>query len=233
MAKRKSSTSAADATVEVQEVQATAQPFWETNQKLILYIIGGVALIILGWWGYKALIVEPQQKEAVGSMWQAQVQFERDSFQLALENPGGGFDGFLNIIDKYGGTPAGNTSKYYAGLCYLHMNDFDNAIKYLDDFDPEGDVLPAMKYGVLGDCYSEKKEYDKALDYYKKAVDAGDNEVLAAYYLKKLGMLNEYQGKMDAAKEAYERLRRDYPNPNSADWRDIEKYIYRAGGAKQ
>lgn len=233
MAKRKSSTSAADTTVEVQEVQASARPFWETNQHVILYILGGIALVILGWWGYKALIVEPQQKEAIGSIWQAQAQFERDSFQLALENPGGGYDGFLSIIDKYSGTAAGNSAKYYAGLCYLHMSDFDNAIKYMEDFSPAGDLLPAMKFGVLGDCYSEKKDYEKALDFYKKAVDAGDNELLAAYYLKKYGMLNEFQGHADVAKEAYERLRRDYPNPNSPDWRDIEKYIYRAGAAKQ
>lgn len=232
MAKRKTSQSADETTVDVQEVQASAAPFWEKNQTLIMYALGGIALVVAAWFGYKALVVAPQQTEAVGSMWQAQLQFERDSFQSALENPGGGYDGFLSIIDKYGSTPAGNLANYYAGVCYLQMGDFDNAIKYLDSYSPDGDLMPAMKNGVLGDCYSEKKEFDKALDYYSKAANAGKNDILAAYYLKKLGMLNEYQGNTAAAKEAYERLRRDYPNPNSADWRDIEKYIYRAGAAK-
>lgn len=233
MAKRKSSQSAADATVDVQEVQASSsRPFWETNQHLILYVLGGIAAIIMAWWGYKALIVEPQQKEAVSASWQAQLQFDRDSFKLALENPGGGFDGFVALADKYSGTPAGNSAKYYAGVCYLQLGDFDNAISYLEDFDAEGELLPIMKYGLLGDCYSEKKEFDKALDFYKKATEAGKNEALVAYYLKRLGQLNDYQGNKEAAKEAYERLRRDYPNPSSADWRDIEKYIYRAGGAQ-
>ncbi len=232
MAKRKSSQSVADTTVDVQEVQASSRPFWETNQHLILYILGGIAVVVMAWWGYKALIVEPQQKEAVSAVWQAQIQFDRDSFQLALENPGGGFEGFKAIADKYSNTPAGNSAKYYAGLCYLRLGDFDNAIAYLEDFDGEGELLPIMKYGVLGDCYSEKKEYDKALDNYKKATTAGENDVLVSYYLKKLGMLNEYQGNKDAAKEAYERLRRDFPNQSSSDWRDIEKYIYRAGGGQ-
>ena len=232
MAKRKTSQSAADAPVEVQEIQASAPPFWETNQRLIIYVIGGLALVFLGWWGYKVMVVEPQQKEAVGAVWQAQVQFDRDSFQLALENPGGGFDGFLGIIDKYGSTPAGNSAKYYAGICYLRLGDFDKAIQYLDDFSAVGELLPMMKYGALGDCYSEKKELDKAADYYKKASEAGKNDLLAAYYLKKLGMLYEYQGNKDAAKATYEHLRRDFANPSSADWRDIEKYIYRAGGTQ-
>lgn len=233
MAKRKSSPSAGDIQVDVQEVQARTQPFWEKNQHLILYGIGGLALVVLAWWGYKTLIVEPQQKEAISSMWQAQVQFERDSFQLALENPGGGFDGFLSIADKYGSTSAGNLAKYYAGVCYLHMGDFDKAITYLEDFDADGNLLPIMKDGLLGDCYSEKKEFDKALEYYNKATKASDNETLAAYYLKKLGMLYEYQGNATAAQEAYERLRRDFPNPSSADWRDIDKYIYRAGAGQK
>lgn len=231
MAKRKTSQSA-DETVDVQEVQAPAQPFWEKNQNLLLYVVGGIAVLVAAWFGYKTLIVGPQQTEAVNASWQAQAQFDRDSFKLALENPGGGYDGFLGIIEKYGSTPAGNSAKYYAGVCYLQMGDFDNAIKYLDDFSPAGDILPAMKHGILGDCYSEKKEFDKALASYKKAADEEGNELLSAYYLKKLGMLNEYQGNAAAANEAYERLRRDFPNQSSPDWRDIEKYIYRSGGKK-
>lgn len=231
MAKRKSSQSAADAPVEVQEIKAAAPPFWEKYQNLLLYGLGALALIVLGWWGYKVLVVEPQQEEAVGAMWQAQIQFDRDSFKLALENPGGGYDGFLSIVDKYGSSDAGNLARYYAGLCYLHLGDLDNAIAQLEDFDAAGDLLPIMKYGVLGDCYSEKKEFDKALDYYKKASEAGKNDLLAAFFLKKLGLLHEYQGNKDAAREAFERLRRDFPNPSSPDWRDIEKYIYRAGAA--
>lgn len=231
MAKRKTS-KADDAQVEVQEVTA-ARPFWETNQNLLLYGIGGIALIVLGWWGYKTLVVEPQQKEAVNVMWQAQLQFERDSFQQALENPGGGYDGFLAIIDKYGSTDAGNVSNYYAGICYLQMGDYDNAIKYLEAFDADGDLLPIMKNGVLGDCYSEKKDYDKALQYYEKASNAGNHNQLAGFYLKKLGLLNDYQGNKEAALAAYERLRKDFADQTSNDWREIEKYIYRNGGGNQ
>ncbi len=231
MAKRKSNKRAADTQIDVQEVQPKSPPFWETNQNLIMYVLGGIGLIVMAWWGYKELVVKPQQQEAVGAIWQAQVQFDRDSFQLALENPGGGYEGFLGIIDKYGSSEAGNSAKYYAGVCYLHLGDFDNAIKYLDEFDAGGDLLPIMKNGLLGDCYSEKKDYDSALNYYKKAADAGNHDLLAAYYQKKLGMLYDYQGNKEAAQEAFERLRKDFPNQSSADWRDIEKYIYKAGGS--
>lgn len=231
MAKRKVSSATEEITV--QEVSATpAQPIWEKYPNLLLYVVAAIGLAVGGWWLYKSMIVAPKQKEAVAAMWHAQQQFDRDSFRLALENPGGGFDGFLTIADKFSGTPAGNSANYYAGICYLHMGDFDNAITYLEKFDGEGDLLPAMKYGVLGDAYSEKEDYGKALDYYEKAADATKNDLLAGYYLKKLGMLNEHQGNKEAALKAYERLHRDFPNPASQDWREVEKYIYRAGAGK-
>jgi tetratricopeptide (TPR) repeat protein len=160
-------------------------------------------------------------------MWQAELQFKRDSFRLALDNPGGGYDGFLALIDKYGGTDAGNLAKYYAGISYLQLGEFDNAIQYLEDFDAKGSVLPAMKFGALGDAYSEKKDFGKALELYEKAADATENAVVAPIYLKKLGMLNELQGNKDAARKAYERIKKDFPNQASTDWREIDKYIYR------
>jgi tetratricopeptide (TPR) repeat protein len=232
MAKRKSDQ------IEVVEVEQTTAsqysvPFWEKYANILLYAVGAIVLAIAGWWLYKEMVVKPKQVEAVAAMWQAEQQFGRDSFQLALNDPGGGFDGFLAIADKFSGTPAGNMAHYYAGICYLQSGDFDNAIAQMEEFDGVGDLLPAMKYGVMGDAYAEKEDFDSALKYYEKAADAAENDLLATYFLKKLGMLHEIQGNKDAAIKAFERIRRDYANPQSGDWRDIEKYIYRMGGGQQ
>jgi len=220
--------------VEVEQVSArhSSTPIWEKYPNLLVYLLAAIALVVAGWWLYKEMIVKPKQVEAVAAMWQAEQQFSRDSFQMALNDPGGGYDGFLALADKFSGTPAGNMAHYYASICYLQSGDFDNAISQMEDFSAKGDLLPAMKYGILGDCYSEKQDFGKALDFYEKAADAAENDLLAIYYLKKLGMLNENQGNTKAALKAYERIRRDHPNPQSSDWRDVEKYIYRAGGGK-
>lgn len=228
MAKRKSDLSE---TIEIQEVTSSPRtpsvPIWEKNPKLVIYALGAVAVLVVGWLLYKNLVVAPQQKEALSAMWQAEQQFGRDSFQLALENPGGGFEGFAALADKYSSTKAGNLCNYYAAVCNLHTGNFDGVIQYMDKFDADGEVLPALKYGILGDAYSEKQDFAKALSYYEKAANASKVDVIAVYYLKKLGMLNEHEGNKDAAFKAYERIRRDFPNPSVSDWRDIEKYIAR------
>ncbi|MBL7826323.1 MAG: tetratricopeptide repeat protein [Saprospiraceae bacterium] len=232
MAKRKSESAE---TVEIQEVTATRTPtvpFWEKNPKIVMYVLGGIAVLIGGWMLYKNLVVGPKNQEALSAMWQAEQQFGRDSFLMALDNPGGGYDGFVTLADKYSGTPAGNLCNYYAAICNLQTGNFDGAIEYMNKYDASGETLPALKYGVLGDAYAEKQDYSKALDYYGKAADATEVDVLAIYYLKKLGMLNEHQGNKEAALKAYERIQRDFPNPQIADWRDVEKYIYRAKAPK-
>ncbi len=225
MAKRKVSPTVEE--TPVQEVFEPTQDFLVKYRNPLLYGLAGLIVLALCYWGYKSVVVGPKQQEAVAAMWHAQAMFDQDSFRMALENPGGGFDGFQVLADKYSGTLAGSTANYYAGICYLHLGDFDNAVKYLEKSSPDGTLLPAVRNGALGDAYSEKKDYGAALKYYDKAVDATDNDVIAVYYLKKLAMLNEHEGNKDAALKAYERIRTDYPNPTSQDWREVEKYIYR------
>ena len=120
MSRRKRNQKQSDETlVDIVEVRDQAQSFMDANQT---YIFGGlVALVVLvgGFLAYKNFYKAPKQQEAVAQMYRAQQRFEQDSFALALTNPGGGFSGFLDIIDEYSGTPAANTAKYYAGVSYL------------------------------------------------------------------------------------------------------------------
>ncbi len=226
MARRLRKQKKADETlVDIVEVRDQAQDFFEDNQKLIMGVLTALVLLVGGWFLYKNMFQAPREKEAIEQMFQAQVQFERDSFALALTNPGGAYGGFLDIADTYSGTNAGNLANYYAGICYLNLGKFDAAIEYLEDYSADGQITPVMKYGALGDAYSEKGDFSGALSYYDKAVNNSDNDLLSAYYLKKLGMLHEKQGDFAKAKAAYEKVKNEYPLSPYAT--DIDKYLIR------
>jgi tetratricopeptide (TPR) repeat protein len=209
----------------------SAQDWLENNQNLVFGVLAAVIIAVAGYFIYQNLVVAPQQQDAVDRMYAAQQKFEQDSFQVALVNPGGIDNlGFLDIIDEYGATPAGNLARYYAGVSYLNLGDFNAAKVYLEEFDPAGDVTPIMKYGALGDVESELGNFAAAIKQYQSAVSAAsDNELLAAYYLKKLGLLYENQQRPQDALEAYSRIKQEYPNaPASVG---IDKYIARAEAA--
>ncbi len=215
-----------DTLLDLSQARTSANNFFEENQTKIIGIVAGIVIIFGGWFAYKNLIQKPKEEKALAQMWKAQSQFEQDSFLVALENPGGGYSGFLSIIKDYKGTKAGNLSNFYAGLSYLNLGNFDAALTHLNNFKPTDKIGPTLKYGALGDVYSELNQMDKAMDNYKKASSASKNDLLTPYYLKKLALLHETQSQIDEAVVLYKEIKSKYPNSNEA--LTIDKYIARA-----
>lgn len=215
-----------DTLLDLSQARSTANNFFEENQTKIIGIVAGIVIIFGGWFAYKNLIQKPKEEKALAQLWKAQFQFEQDSFLVALENPGGGYSGFLTISKDYKGTKAGNISNFYAGLSYLNLGNFDAALTYLNKFKPTDDIGPTLKFGALGDVYSELNQMDKAMASYKKAATAADNKLLTPYYLKKLALLHETQTQIDEALVLYKEIKSKYPNSNEA--LTIDKYIARA-----
>lgn len=198
------------------------RPFLEKYSKAITGAVSAVLVVVGIYMAYTYLYKQPLEKEAAESMFQAQFQFERDSFELALANPGSGYRGFLEISDKYSSTAAGNLALYYAGISYLHIGEYDAAVEYLKDFSPAGNITPIMKHGALGDAYSELGDFDRALSSYSKAVTY-DNDYLSPYYLLKKGRLEMNLGKSGDSLKSFNQLKDKYPNSSFAA--NADKFI--------
>ena len=228
MAKREKNkkTEVADDEVMVDIIEQTdyKENFFEKYQNYLIYVAGAVLLLVAVFFAYKYLFLAPKEKEAIAEMRQAELQFEKDSFALALDNPGEGFMGFIDIIDEYSGTKAGNLAKYYAGISCLNTGKFQEAIEYLDDFD-EDELLTAIpKYGAMGDSYSELNDFDKAKKYYKLAVGKKANDLLTPYYLHKLALLYKSESNNEEAAKYFNRIKEEFPT--SSYGREVEKFIY-------
>ncbi len=216
-----------DMMVEAEEILESTGMSAEKNQKVLFGILAVICLIGLGYFLYQQYVVKPKQQNAVAQMYKAQEQFEKDSFRLALTEPGAGYLGFLDIIDQYSGTKAANLANYYAGISYLNLGQFEAAIDYLKSYSADGEVTLSMKYNAMGDAYSELGQMDQALSFYKKALSNSTNDIVTAYSLKKLGMFYESQGNKAEAKTMYERIKKEFPKTPFAT--EIDKYLVRVG----
>ncbi len=224
MTKNKKNTQV-DNLVEVESALTKTEQFLEANTKLIGIVIGAIVVVAVGYLGLNKFYLEPRSEEAKDQMFMAQNYFEKDSFNLAL-NGDGNNPGFLDIIDDFGSTDAGNLSRYYAGVSYLNMGQYDNAIDYLKKFDTDDLLLGPVSVGAQGDAQLELGKTDKALALYTEAYKMNDNELTTPIYMLKAGELLEGSSKQEEALKIYELIKQKFPE--STEGRSIDKYIARA-----
>ncbi|HOO18673.1 MAG TPA: tetratricopeptide repeat protein [Paludibacteraceae bacterium] len=208
----------------VEGALTASEIFIEKYQKQILYVVGGIVLVVLLLLAARNFYIQPREKAAENEMYKAQYYFSVDSFQVALEGKEPEFIGFKQIVSEYGFTNSGKLAAAYAGICYYKLGDYKNAIKYLTQFDKKDTYFTTAVLGLIGDSYVELGEKDKALGYFEKAI-ATKNNVLTPVYLKKAGLLCESMNQPQKAEKYYMEIKENYPKSMEAT--DIDKYLAR------
>jgi len=208
-------------------VIAKAKDFWTRNQKIIMILSTVVIIAVVGYYGYNNFIQKPKEEKALDAIFKAEEYYRMDSIQKALNGDGLNL-GFVKVIDKYGGTKMGNMARFYAGDCYLRTGDFNNAVKYLNDFSTSSKPIQARAYKLLGDAYSELGKNDEAISNYKKAGRYfTDDNVNSAEYLFYAAALAEKTGKTKEAIELYKELKDKFPGTQQGN--DADKYLAKLG----
>jgi len=214
----------ADNLQELESALTKTEQFIEDNQKIISYVIGGVIIVVAAFLGFKKFYLQPKEDEALSQMFMAENYFEKDSFNLAI-NGDGNYLGFLDIIDDYGITKAANRAKYYTGISYLHLGQYEDAIDYLNDFETDDLLLAPVAEGAKGDAYLELGESDNALKQYKKAYSLSDNELTAPVYMMKAATLLESMDEISDALKLFEEIKAKYPK--TTEGTNADRYIAR------
>jgi len=222
MAKKK--TTKDDNLQELESALTKTEQFIEDNQKIITYIVGAVIVVVAAYLAFHKFYMQPKEDEALSQMFMAENYFEKDSFNLAI-NGDGNYLGFLDIIDDYGVTKSANRAKYYTGISYLHLGQYEEAIDYLKEFKTDDLLLAPIKAGAIGDAMLELGDNEDALKQYKKAYSASDNELTTPVYKMKAAKLLESMDKLDEALKLLEEIKKDYPQ--SAEGTTADRYIAR------
>ncbi|HAU54941.1 MULTISPECIES: tetratricopeptide repeat protein [Sphingobacterium] len=191
--------------------------FFQDNQKSVVFILGGIVVLILLYFGYQKLYLDPRAEEASNRMYKAEQLATIDSLQSKAIMGDGAFLGFKQIADEYSNTKSANIANAYLGGLYLRQGKFDEAAKALEKYAPTGSqILDPLVIGLTGDAYSELKDYKKAADYYKQASEKSSNSYTTPLFLKKLGLVYEAQNDYKSAETAYKKIKTDFPESQEA-----------------
>ena len=212
----------------VAEAVSKTEQFFEKNGKKCLIALVALLVVVAAGYAYKYLVMDKNEVLASELIIEAQERFsgETPNYDLALNGDEAGA-GFLTVADEYGSTKAGNLAKHYAGICYLHLGDLENAAKYLAKYKAvkgaAAEVVNAQNIGLQGDVAVEQGDYEKAAKLFAKAVKSSDNNYTAPHYLYKQALALVAAGKAAEAKACYKAISEKYPN--SIEARDAEKAL--------
>ncbi|WP_374165638.1 tetratricopeptide repeat protein [Arcticibacter sp. MXS-1] len=201
--------------------------FVQENRKSLAFIGGAIVALVLLYFGYQKFYLAPRAEKAANEMFKAEEYAAVDSLTDRAIKGDGSYPGFEKIAEEYSNTKSANLANAYLGGLYLKKGQFQKAIDALGNYSSTGSpVIDPLVLGMLGDAYTELKDYDQAITYYKKASDKSENAFTAPLFLKKLGLVYEEQKDFKAAAEAYNKIKDNYPNSYEASV--IDAYIARA-----
>ena len=213
--------------VNVEEALSKTEKFFETYKNHIVYgsiaIVAVVAAVML----FHHFVTVPAQQEAMAQTFTAEQYFRVGEFEKALNGDGNAL-GFNQIISEYG-SKSGEAVYFYAGVCNLQLGNFAEAIKNLKSYKSDDAIMNARALACIGDAYAAQNDLASALSNYKSAAAASDN-ILAANYLLKAGIVCEEMGKPAEALAFYQQIKDKYPA--SPEGYEINKYISRIEIAK-
>ena len=121
---------------------------------------------------------------------------------------------------------AGELANAYAGISYAQLGQYEQAVKYLEQFSADDQLVTPAVLGTMGNCYAQLGQLDKAAATLVKAADKANSHALSPIYLIQAGQLYEKLGKNSEAVSAYKTVKEKYYNSYQA--MDIDKYIERA-----
>ena len=206
----------------VEEALTRSEQIIEKHQKTILTVIGIVVVIVVAYFGFDKYYLQPLEQEAQIEIAGAETYFAQDSLSLAL-NGDAAHLGFLDIISDYGMTKSANLSHYYAGVCYLKLGQYEDAITYLKGFSANDQVVAPMAMGAIGDAYMELGDTDKAINYYLDAANQKVNEFTSPVFLQKAAFAYESKGDFVKALGLHERIKQEFAK--TTEGRQADKYI--------
>ena len=210
----------------VEDALTQSEAFLIKNKKAIIGGVVAVIIIVAGFIMYKHLYAEPREEKAQAALFKGQELFEQDNFEQALNGDSIGYTGFLKVASDFSGTKAANLAKAYAGICYAHLGKYDEAIKYLNDFDGTDQMVGPAVLAAAGNCYAQLDQLDKAVSSLLKAADKADSNTLSPIYLLQAGESLVIQGRTEEAIKAYTTIKDKYFQSYQA--MDIDKYIEQA-----
>jgi tetratricopeptide (TPR) repeat protein len=199
---------------------------FKTNKtvRTITYAVGGVLVLVIGYFLYHQFIWKPANVKSTEVGYAGLNYAAMDSTDLAI-------DELTPVVKKYDGKAGGEVAQFVLARQLMAKGEFKKALDNLEGVKVKDTYVRVYAIGLQGDCYSEMKDYDKAVSHYLKASRANENDYTTPMYLFKAALVTELKLKdPETAAEYYQTIKDNYLQYGNQ--KTIDKYLARAKNKK-
>lgn len=189
------------------------------NSKALSWGIGAVVIVALAIIAYVFFVHKPNVEKSNNAFNNVEITAAgNDSIAVAE---------YQKVADEFGGTDGGNLAALAAGERLYDMGKYEEALKYLLQFDSKEDVIMANAQCLIGDCYVNLQKYEDAISYFDKAIGLAEgNEALMPRFLDKKATVYDELKQYDKALQCYETIKAEYPEYGNGNYA-VDAYISR------
>lgn len=150
--------------------------------------------------------------------------YDKGEYQTAINGvPEKNVVGLKDIVDEYGGTHSGDLAKFFLANCYYSLGNYDEALKYFDDFGGSYSPLRASAVAGVASCYEAKGDNKRAAEYFERAASKSGDSQSSPEYLRNAARDYALSGKKERAIELLKKLKKEYPT--STYVRDADRML--------
>lgn len=183
--------------------------------RIISFSVGGVLLLVLGYFIWYQMFFIPAEEKSKDSYWEGLNLAKKDSTELAI-------DEFRAAVRKFDGKVGGEVAQFLYARQLMEQGEFKKALTELDEVDLEDSYVSVLRVGLKADCTSELGKYSEASKMYVEAANMMDNDFTTPMYLHKAAGCAVELKDIKKAKKYYKRILDDYPQ--YATQQQIERY---------
>lgn len=190
------------------------------NKKIIFWAVGALAVVAAFVLSYLFIYRNPHINRSFEAFNAVEITAQGNDSIAAAE--------YKKVSEEYGSSDAGQLAALSAAETYYTQGKYKEALALLEKVNIGEPVLGANALVLRGDCYVNLKNYDKALDTFKKAVSKADgNPQIVPRVLLKEANVYDAQKNYAAALQCYETIKSDYPQFVPGNGASIDAYIAR------
>ncbi len=179
------------------------------------WVVGGLVVLVLGvgvgiYWLQQR---SERQEEAATALAHIISYYDKGDYERALYGDtartirGKPVMGLLEIVRRYGNTPAGKIAALYAGSAFLMQGDFAQARTYFERAtEAEAPLVLVGAYAGLAACREEEGKLQQAASLYERAATIGQPLGLAERYRFFAALCYEKAGVAQKAAQLYRQI---------------------------